>query len=197
MIEKENVLFERSTRRAGRLFYNGIMNLFDIILAIPLCWLIFLGWKKGLVCEVAMLAGVLLGVLAAIHLSQRVAPLLGLDGESSVLIAFIVTFLTALVLTYLLGKLVEGLMKAAKLSVLNRLAGALLGAAKALVVLSVLLSFLLMIDGKEMIIKPEAKEKSLLYYPVSTTGNWLTQHLKDYIQEHGKDIKQVVEEVQK
>lgn len=168
------------------------MTILDFVLLIPLCWLIFLGWKKGVVCEVAMLAGALGGVWAAIHLSQTVAPLLGLDGESSALIAFIVTFLVALVLTYLLGKLVESLMKAAKLSVLNRLAGALLGAAKALVVLSVLLSFLLMVDSKEMILRPEAKEKSLLYRPVSSTGDWLTKHLKDYIQEHQDDLKQIV-----
>ena len=193
MIEKRKCVIRAFRPTDGALvFYWKNMNLFDIILAIPLCWLIFLGWKKGLVCEVAMLAGVLLGVWAAIHLSQNIAPLLGLDSGSSALIAFIVTFLVSLILTYLLGKLIEGLMKAAKLSVLNRLAGALLGAAKALVILSVFLSFLLLIDSKEMIVKPETKEKSLLYRPVSSTGDWLTKHLKAYIEEHKEDIKQVV-----
>ena len=169
------------------------MTLLDILLAIPLLFFIFLGWKKGLVREVATLAGVLLGVWAAVHLSQQVAPLLGLDGESAVLIAFIVTFLVALVLTYLLGRCIEKLMKAVKLSLLNRLAGALLGAAKALCILAVLLNFIVMIDSKDMILKPSVKEKSVLYRPVYSTGNRLTSQLKDYIMEHKDDLKEVMQ----
>lgn len=167
------------------------MNLLDLLLALPLCYLIFVGWRKGLIREIATLAGVLIGLWAAIHLSQRVAPLLGLDGESAVLIAFIVTFLAALVLAYLLGRCIEGLMKAVKLSTLNRLAGALVGAAEALCILAVLLNFLVMIDGKEMILKPAVKEKSILYHPVYSTGNRLTTHLKDYIVEHKDALKEV------
>ncbi len=168
------------------------MTVLDILLGLPLLFLIFMGWKKGLVREVATLAGVLVGIWASVHLSQQVAPLLGLDGESAVLIAFIVTFLVALVLTYLLGRCIEGLMKAAKLSVLNRLSGALLGAAEALCILAVLLNFLVMIDGNEMILKPATKERSVLYKPVYTTGNWLTTHLKDYIMENKDSLKEVV-----
>ena len=167
------------------------MTLLDILLAIPLFFFIFTGWKKGLVREIATLAGVLLGIWASVHLSQQVAPMLGLDGESAVLIAFIVTFLVALILTYLLGRCIEGLMKAAKLSFINRLAGALLGAAEALCILAVLLNFLVMIDGKEMILKPAVKEKSILYHPVYSTGNRLTTHLKDYIVEHKDALKEV------
>lgn len=168
------------------------MTVLDILLGLPLLFLIFMGWKKGLVREVATLAGVLVGIWASVHLSQQVAPLLGLDGESAVLVAFIVTFLVALVLTYLLGRCIEGLMKAAKLSVLNRLSGALLGAAEALCIMAVLLNFLVMIDGNEMILKPATKERSVLYKPVYTTGNWLTTHLKDYIMENKDSLKEVV-----
>ena len=173
------------------------MNILDILLAIPLLFLIFMGWKKGLVREIATLAGVLVGVWASTHLSQLVAPLLGLEGESAVLIAFIVTFLVALVLTYLLGRCVEGLMKAAKLSILNRLAGALLGAAEALCVLAVLLNFLVMVDSNEAILKKEVKEKSVLYKPVYTTGNQLTTQLKTYIDEHKEEWKEAVGKVDK
>ena len=167
------------------------MTLLDILLALPLLFLIFMGWKKGLVREIATLAGLLVGIWASIHLSQKVAPLLGIDGESAVLIAFIVTFLVALVLTYLLGRCVEGLMKVAKLSFVNRLSGAMLGAVKALCILAVLLNFLVMIDSNEAILKPSTKEKSVLYKPVYITGNWLTSHLKEYIAEHKEDWKQV------
>ena len=168
------------------------MTVLDILLAIPLLFLIFVGWKKGLVRAIATLAGVLLGIWASVHLSQQVAPLLGLDSESAVLISFIVTFLVALVLTYLLGRCVEGLMKAAKLNLINRLAGALLGAVEALCILAVLLNFIVLIDSKEMIIKPNIKEKSVLYRPIYSTGNKLTTHLKDYISNHKDEWKEVI-----
>lgn len=169
------------------------MTILDILLAVPLLFLVFMGWKKGVVRELATLTGVLVGVWAAIHLSQRVAPLLGIDGESATLISFIVTFLVALVLAYLLGHCVEGLIKMAKLSLLNRLTGALLGAVKALCILAVLLNFLVMVDGNEMILKPETKTKSVLYQPVYTTGNWLTSQLKTYIDEHKDEWKEVMQ----
>ena len=173
------------------------MTILDILLAIPLLFLIFMGWKKGIVREVATLAGVLVGIWASIHLSQHVAPLLGLDGESAVLISFIVTFLVALVLTYLMGRCIEGLLKAAKLSLVNRLVGALLGAVKALCILAVLLNFLVMIDSNEMILKPAVKQKSTLYQPVYSTGNWLTSHLKEYIDEHKEEWKEAVSKADK
>lgn len=169
------------------------MTWLDILLAVPLCWLIFLGWKKGLVREIATLAGVLLGLWAAMHLSGEVAPMLDLDGESAILIAFIVLFLVSLVVAYLIGRLVESIMRHAKLSVVNRLLGALLGACKALVVLAILLNFIVMIDGKERLLPAATKEKSILYHPVYKTGNRLTAYIKDYIADHGTELKEALQ----
>ena len=160
------------------------MNILDIILAAPLVVFIVLGWKRGLVREVATLAGVLLGIWAAVHLSQLVAELLGLEGESAVLIAFLVCFVGALVLTWLLGRLVEGLLKATKLSVVNHLAGALLGTLKALCILAVLLNSVVMLDHEQKLLKPELKEESMLYKPVYSTGNRLMESLKQFVTDH-------------
>lgn len=159
----------------------------DLILAAPMVWLIVKGWKRGLVREVATLVGVLVGIWAAVHLSQWVASLLGLYGESAVLIAFFVTFVGALVLAYLLGRSVEGLMKAAKLSLANKISGATLGMVKALCILSVLLGAAVMLDKHEKLITPSVKEKSLLYKPVYVTGSRLTESLKQFIADH-KDL---------
>lgn len=168
------------------------MQLIDILLAIPLLFFIYKGWKKGLVREVATLVGLLAGIWACVHLSQQVAVWLNLDSENTILIAFIVTFVAVLVLTYLLGRCVEGLLKAAKLSLLNRLAGALLGAVKALCILAVLLNYVVMFDKQEVVIKPEAKENSLLYKPVYNVGNQLTASLKQFIDDHKEEWKEAV-----
>ena len=165
------------------------MAILDIILIIPLGWLVFLGWKKGVIREAATLAGIVAGIWAAGHLSKLVASLLGLTGESAILIAFFITFVGALVLTYLLGRGIEKMVKSAHLSLANKLAGAALGMAKALCVIAVVLNGIVLLDQKEELITPETREKSLLYKPVYNTGNLLISSLKDFIDEH----KEVVE----
>ena len=163
------------------------MTILDIILIIPLGWLVFLGWKKGVIREAATLAGIVAGIWAAVHLSQWVASLLGLTGESSILIAFFVTFVGALVLTYLLGRSIERMVKSAHLSLANKLAGATLGMLKALCILAVILNGIVLLDRHEKVITPDTREKSILYKPVYSTGNLLVSSLKDFINEH-KDL---------
>lgn len=164
------------------------MSLLDIILAIPLVWFVYKGWRHGLVREAATLAGVVAGIWAAVHFSQWVAGLMGLTGDGAILIAFFITFVGAMVLAWLLGRSIEGLMKAAKLSLVNQLAGALLGMLKTLCILSVALSTLELVDHKEMLLTPEVKDKSILYRPIHNTGNKLTESLKSYIENHKKEI---------
>ena len=163
------------------------MNLLDIILAVPMVWLMVRGWRKGLVREVATLVGILLGIWAAVHLSQWVSQLLGLHGENSVIIAFFVTFVGALVLAYLLGRGVEKLLKAAKISLVNHIAGAALGLIKALCILAVLLTNIVSLDKGEVVITSKAKEESVLYKPVTNTGSRLTASLRQYIDEHKEE----------
>lgn len=166
------------------LFFIGAMNLLDILLFIPIGWLVFLGWKKGVIREAATLAGIVAGIWAAVHLSQLVASMMNLTGDSAILAAFFLTFVGALVLTYLLGRGIERLVKSAHFSLANKIAGAAIGMVKALCVLAVLLNGMVMLDAKEELITPDTKENSLLYKPVYSTGNLLISSLKDFIDEH-------------
>lgn len=168
------------------------LNVLDIILAVPMLLLVYRGWKQGLVQTIATLIGLLAGIWAAVHLSQWVAELIGLKSEDSVLIAFVVCFVGALVIAYFLGRMVEGLMKAVKLSIVNRVAGALFGLAKALCILSILLGTVVMFDRDEVLIKPELKENSLLYKPVYTTGSRLTDSLKQFVDYHKDEWRKEV-----
>lgn len=153
-------------------------------------WLVYCGWRRGLVREVTTLVGVLAGIWAAVHLSQSISKLLDLQGENSVIIAFFVAFVGALVLAYLLGRMIEGLLKAAKLSIANHLAGSALGLVKALCILAVLLNNVVMLDHDEKVITKSMKEESILYKPVWNTGNRLTASLKQFIEEHKDEWKE-------
>ena len=159
-----------------------------------MCYFIYQGWKKGIVREVATLVGLLAGIWAAVHLSQEVAELLGLKSENAVLVAFFVCFVGALVLAWLIGRMVEGLLKAAHISTVNRVLGAALGMLKALCILAVVLNYAVMLDRKEMVLKPETKEESLLYKPVYNTGNKLTASLKQFIADHKEDWDKTIKD---
>ena len=111
------------------------------------------------------------------------ADLLGLEGEGSLLIAFFITFLGVVVGSYFLGKAIEGFIKMVKADALNRILGALVGMAKCLCVLSVLLNFVLLIDLNHIIITPKLQEESKLYKPTYTIGNKLTATLKTHLNE--------------
>ena len=160
------------------------MALLDILLAIPLGILIFLGWKRGVIREAATLVGVLIGIWTAVNFSQLIASLLSLKGECSILIAFFIIFIACLALAYMLGRIAEHALKAIKLNLANRIAGAVLGMVKALCILSVILNGIILIDKKETLIPPEARESSFLYKPVYATGNKLTSSLREFISEH-------------
>ena len=159
------------------------MNYLDLLLAIPLLYFIYKGWKRGLIFELALLAGIVIGCYAATHFATWVADVLSLDGDAAILIAFFITFVGVIVLAVVLAKAVEGFVKLVKVGKANNILGAAFGMLKCLVVLSVLINMLLMADPESQIITQKAREGSLLFKPTHTVGNKLTAHLNEELKE--------------
>lgn len=156
------------------------MTVLEIIILVPTIYLIYKGWKRGIIFEAAALVGIIAGCYAAIHFSKWVAELLNIEGEGTFLAAFIVTFVGVIVLSFFLGKCVEGFIKLVKVNVLNKILGAVLGMAKALCILSILFNYILVIDVHEHVITPKTKEKSVLFEPTIKLGTKMTSQLKTY-----------------
>lgn len=154
------------------------MNFLDILIAIPLLYFIYKGWRRGLIFELATLVGIIAGCYAATHFSAWVADVLKLDGDAAILIAFFITFVGVVLLAVVLGKAVEGFVKLVKVGRANNVLGAAFGMLKCLVIISVLINLLLMVDPDAHIITPKTSESSLLFKPTHTIGNRLTAHLK-------------------
>ena len=160
------------------------MNVLDLILAIPLGLLLWKGYRKGAIFEFVNLFGLAIGVWAAFRFCRKVMELLSLDGDSAILIAFFVTFVAVVVLAHLLGKLVERFVKLVKAGFANHLLGALFGMLQGVCILSVLLYYVTVLDPHEHILTPHAKESSLLYRPVTRTGDRVIGGLKTYVASH-------------
>jgi membrane protein required for colicin V production len=148
------------------------MNWLDIILALPVLWFTFKGFRNGLIIELASLAALILGIFIALHFSFYAEDYLRENFEIAenylYIISFAITFLIVAVVIYLFGKIIHKLVSIIALGFLNRLAGAVFGFLKAVLVLSVILYFLDGFDTNSNILKPEVKEHSLLYKPVQS-----------------------------
>ncbi len=158
------------------------MNLLDIILAVPMCFFIYKGWKRGFIFELAALVGVVLGCWAAIHFSTWVAGILKIKGEGTVLIAFFITFAAVVAASFFLGKAVEGFIKMVKANGLNKILGAVMGMLKIVCILAVLLNYILIIDQHQGVITPKVQQESLFFRPVHNVGNHLTARLHNYVE---------------
>lgn len=147
------------------------MNFIDIIIIIPILWFGFKGFRKGFIVEIASLAALLLGIWGGIYFSNFVAEYISswfsLKSEYIPLISFSVTFLLIVILVFLVAKIVEKLIKSVGLGLPNRLAGAVIGATKIIVIISVVLILINKYDQNGTLIKTEIKNNSLLYKPIT------------------------------
>ncbi len=169
------------------------MSTLDIILAIFLLYFAFKGFTNGFIISIATLAGLILGFYAASHFSEFTANWLqqdmGLKSGNIRLIAYVVTFVIVIVLIFLLGKFLTGVVKTVGLGIVNRLAGALFGIAKGLLIASFLILLFARIDPKESLVTVELKKNSVLYKPVSTVAPAVIPLLQKYYNEVQEYLK--------
>jgi len=169
------------------------MSTLDIILAIFLFYFAFRGFSQGFIISIATLAGLILGFWAASHFSEFTANWLhhdmGLKSGNIKLIAYIVTFVIVVVLIFLLGRFMTGVVKTVGLGIVNRLAGALFGIFKGLLIASFLFLLFSRIDPHESLFTTAHKKGSVLYKPVSAVAPAMIPILQKYTKEVEDMIK--------
>ncbi len=146
------------------------MNYIDIILAIPLLWGLYKGFRKGLFSSLASLVALVGGIYIAVHFSDIVGGFLeqyiSTDENTIKLVAFAITFIGVIILISLAGKLLTKIADYAALGILNKILGAAFGVLKMAFIASVIIIFIEAINNKLPIIKQETIQSSILYNPV-------------------------------
>ena len=150
------------------------MNFLDILIALPIIYAIYRGFKKGFVIELFTLLAILVGIYVGIHFSDFAANWLketfDLDSTYLPVAAFTLTFLGVGALIYFGGKVIEQMMKVVMLSPLNKAMGMLFSGIKGVYIVSMFLVLVESYDEKGHFFDPETKEKSMLYYPVKNVA---------------------------
>jgi len=146
------------------------MNWLDITL---LC-LVGLGLIKGLfdgfikqtVALVALIAGIFFCGKVAVWLREYLIEQNWLPEEWITIVSYALGFLLIIVVLLLAGDLVNRLINATPLGILNHLLGGIFGLLVMTLFLSLLLNFLESVDKGSAIIHNETKIESRFYYPV-------------------------------
>jgi membrane protein required for colicin V production len=141
------------------------MNYFDIIVGILLLLAAIKGFKDGFIIELASLAALALGIIAAIRFSELTAEFLSgyIHSQYLGIIAFCVTFVGVVIVVHLIAKLVDKLVKAVALGWINRVMGMAFGVLKAGLILSVLLLALNIFGLEQMVAPADIQQESFLY----------------------------------
>lgn len=150
------------------------MNKIDIILLIILGFGLVRGFMRGLIIEMASLLAIVVGIYGAIHFSFFTASLLDkiLPAEKQTLevVAFGITLIVLVLGVMLLAKILTKMIKAAELSFLNRLGGALFGLLKSIVIVGSIFVFLERTFQTDKWLSTSALSDSLLYNPVKSVS---------------------------
>ncbi len=168
------------------------MNYFDIVIGILLIVALIKGFKNGLIIEFASLAALVLGVLGAIKFSNLTESWLLQHFSSDYIgiISFLVTFVVIVVGVHLIAKVVDKLVKAVALGLINRIFGGAFSFVKYAFILSILLAIFTSFDRTFNLIPQETRESSIIYEPLSEFAPKIFPYLnfdKDKIRDKVED----------
>lgn len=153
-------------------YLHSEMKMLDLIILLPLIYGAYKGYKRGFIMSLFMLLAVIVGLYAAFHFTDVIVSYGKEHFEWTSKYISPITFLSLFLVVgagvYFGGKVLESVIKLAKLSVLNSLAGAFLGLLQWTYFVGSLLLMLISFDQKETIISKETKQHSLIL-PVMTS----------------------------
>jgi membrane protein required for colicin V production len=165
------------------------MNLLDLLFLIPLAFFLITGFKKGLIVEVFSVIAFIVAIIGALKLSNALLISSGLEMNSKWLpyIAYVIVFLAIFLLIIFLARLIQKVLKTAQLNIFNRIAGALFGVVKVILLYSLLLWLTDQVD----IVPNKMKNESLSYQYLEPISPKIISFLTDHKESAKGAIQQV------
>ena len=118
-------------------------NYIDYVIMAILALFLILGYRKGIIVGLATIAALILGIYAAVHFSNYLDVTLMEHLHPSrkwlPILSFSITFILVVIIVMIVAKLAEKLADMVGMGFFNHLGGALLGLAKGVILVSVLL----------------------------------------------------------
>lgn len=158
------------------------MNWFDICIFIVIIYCIIKGYKTGLVKQLSTLAGLIVGAVLSGKLSVLVLPYIQhikqIPHYMSAPLSYAITFLIIISSFYLLGTMMEEILKTVKMGTLNKLAGVALCLTKWLFAISIGVNLIVQADEHHQLIAPKIQNGSATYKYIQPFAPKLVPFLK-------------------
>ena len=153
------------------------MNFIDMFIMVLLVYAVFRGITRGLVLQLASLVALIAGIFLALKFSGFTAHYLvkywAFDYEYLYMVSLAITFALVFIMINILGNMLDKVMQASQLSLLNKLAGAFFNICKVMLITGILLLFVDRLDKQISILPKNAREESFFYKPVTSATLFL------------------------
>jgi len=163
------------------------MNILDIIISVLLFFGVWKGFKRGLVFELAMLIGLIIGIYAGLKFSDLCFKFLQNyvhdEGYLLHILSFIIVFVAILFTFFVFAKIIESILKVTALNIFNKIAGGVFGLLKYSLVLSVIFLLLQPLERKLNLIPDHVKKESLIYPQILHASSWIYPALDEVTDE--------------
>ncbi|GEM_PF-2236995 len=163
------------------------MNWFDWLLIIGVIFSTYWSFRQGFILELFYFLAFVLGLIIAFLFYPSFQPLVEIVFEGPDLAAtlsFITVFILAGAVLVLLGLLCHNFVHFIKLGFFDRLAGALLGLIRGVIIVGVILVMLVAISGEE---RPNYVENSTISRPVVRVVTWTMDGIPYLFDDFGQD----------
>lgn len=159
------------------------MNFLDALIIAPLLWGAYKGFQKGLIFEIAMILGLIIGVYLGFKFSGLIYKLLQevIPDEGQLLnyLSFFIVFGAILLIFIFYARLMEAVLKITSLNLFNKIAGALFGLLKFALAISVIFWLIKPMQNSVNIIPEKARKESMLYEYVLKIASSISPAVKD------------------
>jgi membrane protein required for colicin V production len=146
------------------------MNYIDISLCIPLVWVLYKGFTKGLIVEAATFVAFGLGVWGAMHfanlITTKIHEIFNWNSPYLSIVSFAITFLGIVICIYFVAKLIQKAAEGMALGPINKIGGAIFGVLKFGLLMSIVIFIIDATEKSYPVFSFDAKKESLLYKPV-------------------------------
>jgi len=157
------------------------MNVIDLVFLILLLWAAYKGFTKGFIIQLATLAALLLGIVGAIKFSDITSGYIVKHFEISQqylqILSFAITFIIIVILVHFLARLINKLLDAIALGIVNRILGIIFSVLKTAFIISIVLVLVNKADKAYKFIPDQTKNNSLLYNPLSNFAPMIFPYL--------------------
>lgn len=152
------------------------ISIIDLIMVLVLVVGAINGFRKGVLSQVGLVMGVVVGVWLAFHIGSQVSEWIGV--KMSDLVAYILVFVVAIVAMWLLTKLLDGVLKSVGLGIYNRLCGAAVSLVLSSMILSLAFGFFEKCNNALKMVEPEVLEESVIAPVVTAVADVVFPYLE-------------------